>query len=310
MKKSSHRYISITTHRFLNNLLFLDESLNTKIGQDLDTDCPEYAELLIAAANLRSKYQYNRIQEITEKFDSISDVEQCADAMYAEFSSTFGSKVAELIMLDWHNSDEHTTSTAANLWFLKTIDSIFDIAFSFCSNLSELSCTENVEKLAIAIGHIGSVILPTIIYKPIPAFSKSTDELEFVDCFCVDSYFSALYLCLVLSVREKIKIRRCRVCGNFFVPIAKSNEIYCQHCRKTTYDTKIRQDEILSAYRTIYKTQNARKQRNSHRPFITDKFENWKSEAKIKLQQCQAQEITLEEMRMAISSDSWLTDSV
>ena len=105
-------------------------------------------------------------------------------------------------------------------------------------------------------------------------------------------------------------IQRCKMCGEFFFPISKSDEVYCSKCRNVSYDLKIKDNEILKTYRTIYKTQNARKQRNAHIANISNRFDKWKTLAKEKLQQCTDGEISLEEMKDQISSDDWIRVSL
>lgn len=309
MDKGQRRYFSIMSHNDLDDLEFWDDELDYRVNSPTGMQSPEPAEILLSVANFNSESNLSTIAKILEENSSLLDFDKYAESVYSSIFDSFGSTVANMMMLSWENDNDCTTIVEVKDLFAATLENMFSLAASFCDSIaSDLDTNHDGYRIASIISALSMTIPPDILYRPIPAISKATGEIVYCDAFSADSTTEALYLCFVLTVRDKKQIRRCKVCGKYFIPAAKSNEIYCRSCRKTTYDTKIKQDEILSAYRTIYKTQNARKQRNSHRPHIVDKFEKWKEYAKSKLQQCQNQEITLEEMRAAISSDSWIND--
>lgn len=310
MEKETHRYFSIISHDHLEDIEFWDGNLNRDFKSPEGVQSPESAEVLLTIANLSCRSSLSVLQNILNSNEHISDVEEYVEYVYSSLLDSFGVTSTDLLMLDWLNDEECTTITDAKKMFIDCAENIFSVAPKFCDAIAS-NANESQEGFRIAnmINALSMVMPPDILYRPIPAILKSTGEIVYCDCFAADSAFDALYLCFVLTVREKKIVRRCNVCGDYFIPMAKSNEVYCKNCRKTTYDTKIKQNEVLKTYRTVYKTQNARKQRNSHRPYIVEKFEKWKDFARLKLQQCQSQEITLEEMKKAISSDSWLYDA-
>lgn len=107
---------------------------------------------------------------------------------------------------------------------------------------------------------------------------------------------------------------RCQNCGKLFFPHSRSDEIYCDHifkngktCKAVGYQRKIEADEIKRKYRQIYKTQNARKQRNSYNPNIEARFTAWTKYAKKQLEACQSGKISLAEMSDRISGSGWIT---
>ena len=128
------------------------------------------------------------------------------------------------------------------------------------------------------------------------------------------SLFDALLYDAFEVKKYHIKPTRCQNCGKLFFPHARSDEIYCNHifrngktCKELGYEMKIEADQIMKEYRRIYKMQNARKQRNSHRPQIAEYFDNWKLKAKEQLSACKRGDITIEEMINRISGEEWMT---
>lgn len=109
-------------------------------------------------------------------------------------------------------------------------------------------------------------------------------------------------------IRDNVKIRKCKNCGKYFIPVNRSDEMYCcrtqengKTCRELDYTSKISGDDLLLIYRTAYKTHNARKQRNikNHASAAQD-FQNWVVFAKQLLEQAKARKLSPEEFRELI----------
>lgn len=146
-----------------------------------------------------------------------------------------------------------------------------------------------------------------------PVLGTCNGNFTFLNAISFKDALSTINFAVLTILKDSTIIRKCKNCGAFFVPSVRSDELYCNRklangktCKSIGYDSKIKKDNILSTYRKIYKTQNARKQRNLHRPNIEGKFLTWKLFAKKELKKCQDGEITLEEMISAISSDEWI----
>lgn len=305
MEKGKHRYFTVISHGHIKDLDFWDEDLACEIKCNAEMRAREPTGVLLSIANI--KPYLSEIEKMLEKSEHLVNIESFRSSAESLITERFGGTVVNLIMLDWPGNEEFATIAEAKEWFAYNFEKMSSLATKFCWAISsDLNKEESGSRIATIINTVSSTRFSDILYVPMPAVSTVSGEIVYCDCFSADSAADAIYLCFVLLVREKKQIRCCKVCGRFFVPSTKINEIYCKDCRKTTYDTKIKLDEILSAYRTIYKTQNARKQRNLHRPCIIERFEQWKKYAKMKLQQCQNQDITLDEMRTAISSDDWI----
>ncbi len=301
-------YLTFVSHPKLEDLEFLSDDIEYKARHVENGDGGQNAvTTLLAFANLASKSSISKIKEILKINRNLSSIEEYTDAVYSSMVPQFGPIISDTIMLTIKNDGESNTISDVENLFLDTAEAAFHMAQTWCMSIStDINESYDGSRLAMIINAIENTFPPEIRYRPTPAFNKITGKIVYCDGYSVNSASDALYLCFILCVKEKYDIRQCKMCGNYFMPVKKSNEIYCKNCRTKTYDTKVKNDEVARAYRTIYKTQNARKQRNLHRPNIEQKFDKWKTYSKIKLQQCQDHKITIEEMKAAISSDEWI----
>lgn len=120
--------------------------------------------------------------------------------------------------------------------------------------------------------------------------------------------YSACCLGMYLLIDNDIHIRKCKNCGNYFVPLNRSDEQYCcrvqpngKMCRDLDYEVKINADTLLTIYRTAYKTHNARKRRNlNNRTNAEKEFKDWVTFAKRLLERAKNGEISEKEFRELI----------
>lgn len=130
-----------------------------------------------------------------------------------------------------------------------------------------------------------------------------------LEVYSFSSYNTFILFTIFKVLSLDIKFNKCKNCGKYFVPTAKSNEIYCTRtfrnnktCRDIGYENSVQSDEISKAYRNAYKTQNAKKQRNKFVHNIDEKFFNWAAEAKEMYKLCRDNKIALDEF------NKWLKD--
>lgn len=98
---------------------------------------------------------------------------------------------------------------------------------------------------------------------------------------------------LAQVIQNNISIKQCQNCNKYFIPVSRSDEIYCNNifkntktCKKLGYEIKLGNDIFKSAYRTAYKTQNARVARNKHIPDYKEiHLEPWVLAAKQKMKE-------------------------
>lgn len=151
------------------------------------------------------------------------------------------------------------------------------------------------------------------------SFSEITATVRYCEDGMEEYSFSNLCDLIGFEIRQ-LKgsgrcVKVCENCGRLFIPANRIDEKYCNYpltvtktCRQAAFDARLSRDDILKTYRKIYKTQNARKQRNSHRVGINDRFSKWTIYAKSRLDECRKGNITLETMVKDISADSWMSE--
>lgn len=141
-----------------------------------------------------------------------------------------------------------------------------------------------------------------------------------------DYYFSDIEDAIIFDfyeiVKNNIEIKTCENCGKYFIPATRSDEIYCSNiykngktCKQIGYENKINNDGVLKEYRKIYKTQNARKQRNtkikpSMKNRFDERFSQWTTFAKQQLELCQEEKISLQTLKDRISDDNWMNGGI
>lgn len=175
---------------------------------------------------------------------------------------------------------------------------------------------ENRDVIICTIGSMDDVGLAfNAIYRPL--FGYCGDKFTYLNTVTFKDVLSIVHFAALSILKDEVVIRKCQNCGDYFLPRSRSDEIYCDKqlpngrtCKTVGYDTKIKQDKVIYEYRKIYKTQNARKQRNKQKENIDDRFKRWVIFAKAMLIKCQSGEIDLDEMIAAISSDDWMKKEV
>ena len=218
------------------------------------------------------------------------------DAQYELFTATTDNGTCDALLQKVHNA------------LRVSIEQSCAYAHTFCDAIMGDAVDRNneIKAKSFLVNAAQSILSPNICYHPIPAIEKKTGKFTVCDSYTVKSTMDGIALLFFLTIKLDVTIRKCKLCGQFFLPVSKKDEIYCQHCRKVTYDMKIKEDEIRASYRKIYKTQNARKRRNSHIPGIENRFEIWAETARQKLTDCIGGNISLEQMTRDISLSDWM----
>lgn len=146
-----------------------------------------------------------------------------------------------------------------------------------------------------------------------PVLGTRKGSFVYIPALKFQSLKSLVRFSLISIIKDKKPIRKCRNCGLYFVPRNRTDEIYCDHvqgngktCKEMGYEIKIKDNAVISEYRKIYKTQNARKARNRHIPNIDNRFIAWANQSKAILSSCKQGLISVEEMRMKLESKSWM----
>lgn len=282
-----------------------------------DSSVVKQSEYLVYFANLNEDEKKSLLQ-CFEISNSQFTLREYVDNVHEKLSQKCGRYIADILTLNIENrmietNDSKETEipqinlSAAKKYLCEDLEEVGRFASLYCMTLSAIGQKDvSFYLTATRISNIIGLLPNEIHYRPIVAVSESTGKLVCSNGYAVSSVTDALHLFFILAIKQDTIVTECKNCGKYFIPVSKRDEIYCQNCRKISYDTKIKDDTVRKTYRTIYKTQNARKQRNSHIRNIEQRFDNWKQFAKTKLSACIKGEITLEEMEDMISSDDWL----
>ena len=86
-------------------------------------------------------------------------------------------------------------------------------------------------------------------------------------------------------------IKRCQNCGMYFIPTSRLDEIYCDYpksdgktCREKgafqAYNERLKQNKALAEYRRLYQLKSMAVGRNKDNKQMKKDFENWKKDAK------------------------------
>lgn len=289
--------------------------------------CASDAATLISLANLyNDKEALSRLIQYAKKIDespltqgSVSDKE--SNSLLCDLKSIVPHDAVNLFFMCFVNSISDSDSEKG----IERIPLADEITFLCARAHQFVSLYSNPEKVMpsgfTALEGLQSIIATTlsahitdIQYSPIIGICNG--EFMVVDAFNVENGFDYLVVSWLSVLRSKVIIKKCENCGKYFTPASRSDEIYCSNrlpngktCKDVGYTEKIKRDEVLCEYRKIYKTQNMRKNRNRHIPDIEKKFRNWAYFAKSKCTDCQNGDITLDQMKSAISSPDWMKDS-
>lgn len=171
---------------------------------------------------------------------------------------------------------------------------------------------ENRDVVTAVIGSLDDVGAAfKLHYRPVMGYCG--EKFTYLNSAIFQDMISIVNMAALSILKDDSVVRKCQNCGEYFIPTSRSDEIYCDKvlpngktCKTVGYDERIKRDDVLREYRKIYKTQNARKQRNSHKRDISDKFQKWVTFAKKQVSKCQSGEISLDEMVSLISSNDWM----
>lgn len=277
-------------------------------------------EIFLYLANLYRTARSNALRDIISNLSIKEDFEELDE------SDIDSVKMSLKPVIDEHYIELFTSYIIAENYEegVKASKDIFNMIYSACmvaANYAECLCDptelrpsgmENRDRVTAMIGACDDVGLAfKTRYRPIMGYCG--DKFTYLDSLSFKDFLSIVNMAALSILKNGVVIRKCKNCGDYFIPGSRSDEIYCgkllpngKTCKTVGYDERVKGDSILREYRKIYKTQNARKQRNSHKKDISEKYKNWVMFAKGKVRECQAGQISIDEMIAIISSDAWM----
>lgn len=277
-------------------------------------------EIFLYLANLYHTARFNALRDIVSNLHIKEDFEELDE------SDIDAVEMSIKPVIDEHYIKLFTSYIIAENYEdgVKTSKDVFcmiQMACMVAHNYAEWLCSptelrdsgiENRDRVMAMIGACDDVGLAfKTRYRPIMGYCG--DAFTYLDSLSFKNLLSIVNMAALSILKNGVVIRKCRNCGDFFIPASRSDELYCNKtlesgktCKTIGYDERVKGDNILREYRKIYKTQNARKQRNSHIPGISARFASWNVSAKKCLKDCQAGKLTLEELKEEISDTQWI----
>ena len=141
-------------------------------------------------------------------------------------------------------------------------------------------------------------------------------ELELHNVYTSKNLTSICFAVLDQIVRhENLQIKTCLNCGRYFIPNYRQNEIYCDlanvdqspTCKEKganeQYKKNLENNKAQALYRRIYRQKFMIAQRNKDSKTIQKEFEQWKREAKDKVNKMKKGKLTEDEVY------KWLVES-
>ena len=110
-----------------------------------------------------------------------------------------------------------------------------------------------------------------------------------------------------LSKTPNYPIKKCQNCGMYFIPTSKVDEIYCDYpkenskpCRDLgafqSYTERLKQNKAMGEYRRTYQQKFMQVKKNKDNKELSKNFENWKKQAKEKINQMKKGKLTENEV--------------
>ena len=134
-------------------------------------------------------------------------------------------------------------------------------------------------------------------------------NLELYNVYTSTKLRSICFTILDQLVRqENLPIKTCQICGRYFIPTFRQNEIYCDlanvdqspSCKEKganeQYKKNLENNQTQALYRRIYRQKFMIAQRNKESKTIQKDFEQWKKEAKDKINKMKKNKLTEDEV--------------
>lgn len=126
-------------------------------------------------------------------------------------------------------------------------------------------------------------------------YAKEVATTELYETYEISSLYQLLYLEVWSMVQDKVKIRKCRRCGKYFV-VPNRKTAYCNRTDESgvccsvvgsrqSFQKKMEKDGPLRIYTRAYKTHHARVMK---RTMSKDAFRIWCDEARLRLERARA----------------------
>lgn len=107
--------------------------------------------------------------------------------------------------------------------------------------------------------------------------------------YCTYGFSDLISFDVYRAFEKQVLFKRCKLCGKAFLPVARSDELYCQNiyrgtrtCSDVAFEMLSKQNPFYFAYRSAYKAMHARMKRMGSTEYWESRLRSWKIEARSK----------------------------
>ena len=138
----------------------------------------------------------------------------------------------------------------------------------------------------------------------IKEINNRNQELELHNVYVSNNLVTICFIVLDHIVRqENLQIKTCQNCGRYFIPTQRQSKIYCdlpnvdktptcsEKGAREQYTKNLKDNKLQMQYRKIYQTKVMVAYRHKEDTQIQEDFENWKKEARDKIDKVRTKEL-------------------
>lgn len=284
----------------------LGEYICKLLSIDFEKVSESISSFLVDCKNSRTEFPTNQLQAIMNEMCGVTDYDEMRD-MAAELKYFYTTETQEVF--DAYGSLKDAFMTVIFDFFkvgaiiqayLEESESAPEMTSSinferFVNGFLEMNIRRNSQAESLSEYDSSLDIFPGCNIKKIvkDAFSHLIPLDDSFSIFATDSFDRLLVNSVYYFFLHGFIFKRCKNCGKFFVPLSRSDEIYCNNIspqdnertckeygsRKLWYD-RLKNDEAARLARNIYSAKQMLVRRNPDIPEYKEMFELFKTEKK------------------------------
>nr|WP_317358033.1 DUF6076 domain-containing protein [uncultured Tyzzerella sp.] len=139
----------------------------------------------------------------------------------------------------------------------------------------------------------------------------NSKNVEIVEMFILNDSHDLIRFELIQMVKNNIKINKCKLCGNYFIPLGRTDTLYCDRiftggksCKQLGARIKYKEKSKLNPIHIQYEKAYRRIYSKQRRKVITkEEFFIWSEKAKNLRDKCINNEISFDEFLIFLNSD-------
>jgi hypothetical protein len=303
--------IEITLTKHIENMKLYPQGKSDLVDIAEISNFVDDGSIIITFANLNLDGEKNERLKTFFEEKSEQSIANYLTRVYVDIEKSYDNLIADMVMVDiindFVNGKKQKDINRTKLLLVKQFNEICDMAETYAELAvrSTFMAREGngMQLYALAFSLAGS-LHGDVKYGVYPCFINGIVSL--CDIFTITSSQAAFDFDLASIAKSQTTVKKCDNCGKYFIPSSRSDEIYCDNiykkgktCKELGYENKLEKDEALKVYRTAYKTQNARMQRNKNvHDYKGRFFDPWNEAAKDKIEWVHAGKMTIEDYKL------------